>query len=667
MTATGDLATQTLTTEGLTGLLTFEGRAAKLAGVQAVYGPGTFLNQTVGQVETVIQRELGPVAARAEEVAKAAFAEARRRGLDPGRAERIGETARLEALGKKRDEYQSLFTRYGYLGLPSLANRNFVLGLVFGAGTTPKERFQWLFPDARHALVLIRPEAGLSDARLRALGAELSRLAASASTAGVRLDVAGVPLVVAAVAETFSSELLRLAPVVVLGMLLALWAGLRARRGRLALLVPAGLAVLATAAASRLLGLGLTPATVAALPVVLGLAVDYGVQLQVRAFAERAAGHSPASAGRRAVAVIAPTLLVAATAMAAGFLALTLSSVPLIDRLGQTLAVGTMLAVVIVLALAPWTGGIGDARGGVRMPEDLRLPRVPALLRGRGRLGFAAGCVIAVVGLVLAGGTRVQSDVAELAPRGLPELAAVERTQRELGVGGTLRIAITGADVTRPDVLAWQAALTRRALAADPRLRPGPNLGELLSAGGATPESPEQVRRLLAVVPSYFLDAVLSRDRRRSEMTFGVPVVDVHEQGRILARLQPALDDAPPGVRVEGAGLVASAVSSVEALEGDRGKLLLLASLAVALVLLVVHRRLDRALIPLVPALMAAGISACLVRALGIDLSPLGAGLEPLVLAVGVEFGVLLDARYREARTAGAGRDAAATAARRHV
>jgi predicted RND superfamily exporter protein len=47
-------------------------------------------------------------------------------------------------------------------------------------------------------------------------------------------------------------------------------------------------------------------------------------------------------------------------------------------------------------------------------------------------------------------------------------------------------------------------------------------------------------------------------------------------------------------------------------------------------------------------------VSALALRISGIELSPLGAGLEPLVLAVGVEFGLLLEARYHEARQAGA-------------
>jgi predicted RND superfamily exporter protein len=76
------------------------------------------------------------------------------------------------------------------------------------------------------------------------------------------------------------------------------------------------------------------------------------------------------------------------------------------------------------------------------------------------------------------------------------------------------------------------------------------------------------------------------------------------------------------------------------------------------------RRRWDRAIIPLLPALLAAGATAVVERALGLQLSPLSAGLDPLVLGVGVEFGLLLEARYHEERRAGATPAAASLRAR---
>jgi hypothetical protein len=161
------------------------------------------------------------------------------------------------------------------------------------------------------------------------------------------------------------------------------------------------------------------------------------------------------------------------------------------------------------------------------------------------------------------------------------------------------------------------------------------------------------VQRLLRVVPEYFVAAVLSRDRRLAELSFGIPLLPADEQARLIDRIRPLLADVPDGVQAQPAGLVAMAASSVDGLQDGRPWLLLAAAAVIFLILFAATRRWERAIIPMVPALLAAGIFALLIELAGVSLSPLSAALEPLVLAVGVEFGLLLEARYREERRAG--------------
>jgi uncharacterized protein len=70
-------------------------------------------------------------------------------------------------------------------------------------------------------------------------------------------------------------------------------------------------------------------------------------------------------------------------------------------------------------------------------------------------------------------------------------------------------------------------------------------------------------------------------------------------------------------------------------------------------VLLAIFRRLDRALVPLVPIVLATGWSALIVYLIGIPLNPLSAALGALVIAVSTEFSVLLSERFRQERAAG--------------
>lgn len=555
----------------------------------------------------------------------------------------------MRSLGPDRDQYLDLMVRLGTMGIPSLANRNFVLSVVFGASSKPKARFAWLFPDADHALVHIRPQPGLNDEQMRGLGRGIRRLADRSGLPQDRLEVAGAPLLVAATSTSFVADVLRLSPLALLLLVLVLLGGFRGGRQRLRLLLVAGGAVLLTAAASRVLGLGLTPATIAALPVVLGIAVDFGVQLQARFRAERRDGLPAALAARCARDALLPTLGLATAAMSIGFLVLLLSPTPLIDRLGLLLVIGTVASLLLVMVAGPpllaWRASSEAAR-----PPAIRPPSSRRGLPASRLLPLLVG--VALAGIVVAGGTRVQSDLFELAPSGLDEAQQLKDVQRTLGTGGVLRLAVTSDDVLAPSVLRWQREAVRRAAATDRRLRPGPNVADVLLGEEGTADA-AQVRRLARLVPSAFLDAVVTRDGRRAEISFGMPPVPVAEQAEVLERIESALRPLPPGVSVTPVGLVARGVESVDDLESSRPLLLLIALAGTLLLLLAVRRSWERALVPLVPTFVVAGVSAFALRALDVELSPLGAGLEPLVLAVGVEFGLLLEARYREARALG--------------
>ena len=87
--------------------------------------------------------------------------------------------------------------------------------------------------------------------------------------------------------------------------------------------------------------------------------------------------------------------------------------------------------------------------------------------------------------------------------------------------------------------------------------------------------------------------------------------------------------------------------------------MLLAGLLAVALVLLLVLRSPRRALVPIVPIVLATGWSALIVFAIRIPLNPMSATLGALVIAISTEFSVLLSERFAQERAAGLDLDAA--------
>ena len=108
-------------------------------------------------------------------------------------------------------------------------------------------------------------------------------------------------------------------------------------------------------------------------------------------------------------------------------------------------------------------------------------------------------------------------------------------------------------------------------------------------------------------------------------------------------------------MRVELAGLPVVAAAAASDLSASRYWLTLAGLVAVALVLLIAYRSSSRALVPLVPVVLAGGWSALVLWASGIPLNPMSAALGALTIAIATEFSVILSARFHEERAPAAG------------
>ena len=699
---------------------------ARLRPVQVVYGPGTFINAAASQLNEGFQRRQQQTTAAAEQAAEAAAQAQRRRGASKARQRQAAAAARKLVVAQFRRQILQLGLRYGLTAMPTIDNPQFVSQLVFdtsqGAGV-PKSRFASLFPSPNAALIQVRMRAGLSEAR-RSEAIRLVEAAVAAPafrpTEGARYVVAGAPVVVDGLAEAVKRSAFVLLGAALLVMAATLALVFRARLRLLPLAVALAAAGLTFGAVS-LVGGSLTMASIAALPVLIGLAVDYAIQFQARfeegrrrrrpggADVEGAAARTPAQAATAAAVAGGPTIASAALATAAGFLILLLSPVPMVRGFGLILIVGVTLAFVCAL-----TAGFATlARFAERAPRPSDvppvLPRTRAALarvastqlaaaagratraggtlldaRGRRRAlatrarravdfaverpGRVLGIALAVAALGWLADTQqeVITDLRELVPRDLPALENAGMLERETGVSGELDVTVRSDRLTDPAVIDWMSRFQEQVLAENgyregepcgggrSRLCPAFSLPELVQAVGATDRA--SVEGVLNAVPDYFSQAVVSGDRRTASLAFGMPLMPLDEQKRVIDGIERRLERAPPGVETSVVGLPVLAAEGNDALSSPLWRLgtLVAGLLAVFAVLLLVRRRLERAAVPLIPIALATGWSALLLFVLRIPLNPLSASLGALVLAISTEFSVLLSARYSEEREAGA-------------
>src|SRR3954466_7786817 len=331
--------------------------------VKVVYGPGTFVNTAAGEILDGLNARKNAKAREAQQAANAARQLAAKKGYSKARQEKLAQEASSLVYAQFTRDILALALKYGFSGLPSLDNVDFVDNLVFddSKGTcTPKVRFAYLFPNCKAALIQVRFKPGLSDSE-RTHAINLVEQATTESKFkpkyGAKYVVSGVPVVADALAHEVQNAtvVLLIAALVIMALTLAVVFRTRMRLLPLALaLAAAGL----TFGLLTVLGGSLTMASVAALPILIGLAVDYAIQFQAR-FEESASGAEPVERAVIAASAGGPTIATAGLATATGFLVLLLSPIPMVRGFGVALIIGIAFAFVLALtagfaALVQW-------------------------------------------------------------------------------------------------------------------------------------------------------------------------------------------------------------------------------------------------------------------------------------------------------------------------
>jgi hydrophobe/amphiphile efflux-3 (HAE3) family protein len=600
--------------------------------------------------------------------------------------------------------------KYGLSSLPSLGDPNFISTVVFDqtkVGGIPKAKLSYLFPNADAAQIVIRLRPNLSDdERNRAINLigdvvndttprkECAPKGGKPEpcfklTGGGSYVVSGAPVVVKGLADVLRSALLVLFAAAVLLMALTLLLVFRSRFR----LLPLAIALGAAGITFGLLGLvdgKLTMASIAVLPVLIGLAVDYAIQLQARFDEEVAAGSAGPEAARAAAARAAPVVGIACLATAAGFAVLQLSPTPMVRSFGLLLVAGIAIAFALAmtagfaaLALRPRARigsadkagtAMGATRGRIaRRTSTLGREALAVSIASPGRVIFVA-VALAVCGWAAGTQTKTVSDIRDLVPSQLPEVRDLNKLEAATGVSGELDVTVRAPDLTDPRLVTWMSRFKQRVLeengfgghdpkCSEAQICPGPALTDFLTdpEAGVTRQ---RVQDLISALPAYDLKGVISTDPKTgapghtANIAFGIRTQSLADQQALIDRVRSAIDEGgpggpPPGVTVNLAGLPVIAAQSATDISHSRYWLTLAGLLAVAIVLLAVYRSVLRALVPLAPIVLATGWSALVLAAMEIPINPMSAALGALVIAISTEFSVILAARYHEERGGG--------------
>ncbi|MEN9643791.1 MAG: hypothetical protein RL238_460 [Actinomycetota bacterium] len=529
-------------------------------------------------------------------------------------------------------------------------------------------------PDPRHAVMaaVLVGNAPLDDL---AAGSEAVKAAFAGRTfESAEVVITGTPTFLTDINDYLQGGMLTLGGIAVLVMLVILVVAFRVR-WRLLPMVGMVVGVVWGFGAFGFTGTKLSLVTIAGLPILIGLGIEFAIQVQNRIEEERTIERVADPFGQT-LAHMGPPLLAATVAAVIAFLTVKISKVPMVQDFGVLLSIGIVALLAAGIALPLTLIGARERRRPTDDPPraswvEGTVRRLGSLPRGAVLPLVIVAVSIPVLGLALEGGSKIESDPVNWANQESEAIRNARTLEDETGFASTLGVFVQAApEVTSNGVFtdqmgAFQMDLVESQLAANPELAEASSLattvGWLAEVPGATPLPPTGLDMLQAyrVAPESLQSLLVANDGNAAQVLFQVGPSSLEERAVVLDHVEHAIVDPgdgasmPKDATATTGGLAVVGVGLLENITANRAELTVVAVLLVAAFIILRYRDLARGLLTMIPVLLAVGMSAVLVRLLGITLSPLTTVGGPLVVATCAEFSVLLVDRYAEQRDRG--------------
>jgi hydrophobe/amphiphile efflux-3 (HAE3) family protein len=549
-------------------------------------------------------------------------------------------------------------------GPQTLTNPEFVRVLLYDANGDIRPALKTNFIDKQHALMITRLHGNDPIGQMGKAADTVKRLVAKHQLEGFTSLSTGPAVLLQDINDYLQHGIVTLGGLAVLVMIIVLFVVFRVR-SRLLSLGCVVISTLCTFGIMGYVGLPLNLVTISGLPILIGMGVDFAIQMHSRFEEEIEYDHDPNAAVGRVMVDLAPALSIAMIAAVLGFVAMQISKVPMIRQFGAMLDLGVALIFLVVLFVplayllrrehrrpTPPSEGPPGRELLERVVRSLALAArnlvVPMIL---------VGLVLVIGGFAVEGRFTIQTDPEKWIPPNGSTEKSLKELRAQAGFSTELDFMVEANNVMATPVASWMDGYARQQLQKHPsEIVEYSSLGGVISSVTQGAPNEEQMRLLYGVAPPDVQTAFVSKDFSKANLLFPIANISLSQRGKLLDEMKADVH-APAGVKATPSGLVVVGIALVDALEANRTTMTFVALGLVALWLLLFYRKIVETLLTLVPVMIAVGLSSLVVFATGLELSPLTSVAGPLVIAVGTEFAVLILTRYVEERERGRSRE----------
>jgi hydrophobe/amphiphile efflux-3 (HAE3) family protein len=393
-----------------------------------------------------------------------------------------------------------------------------------------------------------------------------------------------------------------------------------------------------------LLGIPLSEHTNGALPMLVGLAIEYGVQIQNR-FEEEIRKHGVDVALELAVERTGRALLLSLLTTIVGFMSMLSVGIPAMSWFGIIASLGLTIAYILSITFLPALLKIIEERGKVKKEEkaeekkarlEQALEMVSGLTASRPFGILVVALVISAVGLYVSPMIKLETNYNKYVPQNLPSIQKFSELEELVG-GQTIYTLVLETDGVDPRVLEKSRDLADYILSKEELIYKYDAVNPLVETYGGLEKVPEaQLNRYVSgsTLAINFYSTADSQEEYKSILNSLYKDIEFYGwDGEYYVTGQPVIYSELGSIMID-----------------SQTTMTLVAYVGILAVLLLIYRSLRKAIVPLLAITSVIGIMNLVMFISGVKQTMVSIALNSIVLGLGIDYSIMITERYLEER-----------------
>ena len=404
-----------------------------------------------------------------------------------------------------------------------------------------------------------------------------------------------------------------------------------------------------------LCGINISMTVIAAFPVLLGLGIDYAIQIHSR-LEEEARDHPLPEAIKTTITKTGPAVMYAMLATCMGFIAMYVSPVPMIQGFGLVCIIGVVICYITSLIGLPLIALLikykakGHGKSKLADTVDNGLSKTAVWIAKRPVPILLIVVFVAMIGIMADPMIPISTDENSFVPSDMPAKVNMDKVTRVLGSTTTVPIIVSGSDVLSLDSINWIKKFADFEKDTESKITGAASIVDyvLLYNNNTMPQTQSALDAVIDKIPDNYKDQYLYG---KTETVIQISTVDLETDGMATMKNQIEGDLAflppPPGIKTSITGTFELFTTLIEDIAESKELMTYLGFLFVILFLIAVYRNVN-AITPIVPIVAIVGWNGVALYIFGIDYNPLTACLGSMTIGVAAEYTILVMERYLE-------------------